>query len=287
MNNKVIMLKKDNNDVFFKYIKNKNIETYYKVKKENFLFRLARKFKLPLFYIFLGNWTKEIKRYQKIIMFDNGFNDMVAKYVKSKNKNIKTVLWYWNPISEYSKQFLSSPYVDEFWTYNRTDALQYGINYNTQFYTKEVKLEDKKQKNDIVFLGSAKQRKHKIVEIEEVLKKNNLKTNFKIVENKSDYISYDEYLKLIQDSKCVLDYNMYDLDALTLRPLEALFLKRKLITNNINIINYDFYNPKNIFILGKDDINYIKNFIDTEYEPVKEEIVDYYDYESWIKRFGV
>ena len=119
-----------------------------------------------------------------------------------------------------------------------------------------------------------------------MLKSKAIKTNFKIIEDKKDYIKYDEYIKNIQTSKCILDYNTNNKIApLTLRPLEALFLNKKLITNNLDIINYDFYNPRNIFILGKDDINDIKKFIDTPYQIVDEKIVNYYDFNSWLQRF--
>ena len=71
--------------------------------------------------------------------------------------------------------------------------------------------------------------------------------------------------------------------------LESNILKKKkldnytLIDNDKNIIN--FYNPNNIFILGKDDINKIKEFIDSPYIEINKDIVDYYDFEQWLKRF--
>ena len=34
-------------------------------------------------------------------------------------------------------------------------------------------------------------------------------------------------------------------------------------------------------------MNNIKQFIDSPYEPVNEEIVNYYDFEEWIKRFNM
>ena len=79
MNNKTIILKKNKDDVFFRYIKNRNTESYYINNNEKFLFKLFRKFKLPLFYIFLGKWKKNLNKINNIIMFDNGFNEMVAK----------------------------------------------------------------------------------------------------------------------------------------------------------------------------------------------------------------
>ena len=69
--------------------------------------------------------------------------------------------------------------------------------------------------------------------------------------------------------------------------MEALFFEKKLITNNKDIKNYDFYNPSNIFILGENNIEDIKEFINKPYEKVEQKIIDYYDFEQWLSRFEV
>ena len=92
---------------------------------------------------------------------------------------------------------------------------------------------------------------------------------------------------MIAESKCILDYNQEGQVGLSLRPMEALFLERKLITNNTDIKNYDFYNHDNIFILGEDNINEIKEFINKPYKKIDQDIIDYYDFDQWLNRFGV
>lgn len=49
---KIIILKKNNSDVFFKYIDNRPIENYYKTSESNFFFKLFRKLEFPLFNLF-------------------------------------------------------------------------------------------------------------------------------------------------------------------------------------------------------------------------------------------
>ena len=75
---------------------------------------------------------------------------------------------------------------------------------------------------------------------------------------------------MLSQSNCILDYNQEGQVGLTLRPMEALFLEKKLITNNKDIKNYDFYNPSNIFILGENNIEDIKEFINKPYEKVEQ-----------------
>ncbi|MBP5204804.1 oligosaccharide biosynthesis protein Alg14, partial [Candidatus Saccharibacteria bacterium] len=60
---------------------------------------------------------------------------------------------------------------------------------------------------------------------------------------------------------------------------------KKLITDNSNIVDYNFYRPENIFIIGKDDPGRLKDFISSPYKKINQKIVDYYEFENWIKRF--
>lgn len=74
-------------------------------------------------------------------------------------------------------------------------------------------------------------------------------------------------------------------NGLTLRVLESLFFEKKLITNNINIINCEFYNKNNIFIINKDNLDDLNDFLKSEYKKIDKKIINYFDYESWLNRF--
>src|SRR5690606_39098696 len=66
-------------------------------------------------------------------------------------------------------------------------------------------------------------------------------------------IPFSEIFKYSENSKIVIDIAHANQKGLSMRPFEALGLKRKLITNNTDIKNYDFYNPNNIFIIENFD----------------------------------
>ncbi len=285
-----LIIKKNSKDVFFKNIENHYIMSYYKVDTRNLIFRILTKIKSPFInLLFSSNWKKIIKenKANAIIMFDNGFSEMVPKYIKNKNKEIKTILWFWNPINELSKKYLHCKYLDEIWSFDLEEVKKYNMKYNTQFFTKKIKKNKKKICNEILYLGNAKNRKKEIISLKNKIEKLGLQTNFIIIEDKKDYMSYDKYLELLSESNCILDYNEKGQSGLTLRPMEALFLEKKLITNNKDIKNYDFYNPSNIFILGENNIEDIKEFINKPYEKVEQKIIDYYDFEQWLSRFEV
>lgn len=279
-----IILKNKKDIYFFNKISKKyNIEELYFLNTDKPLFKLLKKVKISI----LGKWKNEINKYDKFIIFESLYNEKVAKKIKRTKKENKVIVYFWNYIDDNNKYILNDKNIDEFWTFDKNDAKKYNMKYNSQFYTKNVKIQDEQNKYDVLFLGRPKTRKKDIVDLEKKLKEEGIQTNFKIIENEKDYVSYDEYLKMIAESKCILDYNQEGQVGLSLRPMEALFLERKLITNNTDIKNYDFYNHDNIFILGEDNINEIKEFINKPYKKIDQDIIDYYDFDQWLNRFGV
>lgn len=283
---KTLIIKKDKNSNMFKYLDFKEVENYYITKKENMLFRLFRKSNSFLFAIFLEKWKKNLKNYNVVILFDNGFQNIIAKYIKNKNPNIRIILWFWNPVIPASQLFLNNEYIDEFWTYSKQDAEKYNMKYNTQFYTFNLKLKKEKIKNDIIFLGTDKGRKKILLKLKEEFTKAGLQVDFHIIEKREQYVSYEKYLDMLENNRAILDFNLATNSPLTLRVMEAIFFKKKLITNNLDIINYDFYDPNNIFVLGKDKLENIHNFMTLPYKKINHNIIEYYDFNNWINRFG-
>ena len=64
----------------------------------------------------------------------------------------------------------------------------------------------------------------------------------------------------IGNSRVVLDLPHPMQTGLTMRTIEAIGSKKKLITTNVDIVNYDFYNPKNILLIERENINFDKSF---------------------------
>ena len=86
-------------------------------------------------------------------------------------------------------------------------------------------------------------------------------------------------------SKAVLDIVQDGQVGLTIRTMETICYRKKLITNNTDVINYDFYNPDNIFVIGKDDINDLNEFINRPFIDIPDEILIRYNFCDWVKSF--
>jgi hypothetical protein len=60
-------------------------------------------------------------------------------------------------------------------------------------------------------------------------------------------------------------------------------LKRKLITTNTDIINYDFYHKENIFIMDRKEMDIDLGFIEGNYHEINKEIYEKYSISGWTK----
>lgn len=289
MEDKILILRNSVNDYFFSCIAQEyNIHSVYYNKIEYYLFKMLSLFHLNHPRLLFG-WKRRVKLYKKIIIFDYGWQPEITTYIKKYNSNCKIHLFFFNVIeNSRHKSMLKDDNIDKYWTFDLNDAQKYNINFNSPMYTKRIAnflCESIEIKTDIVFVGKAKNREQLIKDIEKQCINQGLATEFKIIKTEKDYIKYMDYLKLVMKSKCILDITNKNQRGLTLRFMEALFLSKKLITNNIDIVNYSFYNPNNIFVLGMNNYNMLFEFISTPFIKCNEEDLDYYDMKEWINRF--
>lgn len=238
-------------------------------------------FLLPIFY---GKWVKKLNDYNKIILFDTNFNNELPKLIKAKNSKSKIYFWFWNKINSLNSSILNNKYIDEFYTYETFDCEKYNIKNNTQFYNKELVTTSKNIEFDFIFVGLSKNRGDIIEYVINILEQN-YKVFKKIPKNKKEYMKYSDYLEKVSLSRCIIDIVGENVEGLTLRVMESLFFQKKLITNNKSILNYNFYNKSNIFIIGIDDIDKIDEFMSKEFVCYNDDLVDHYEYRNWLQRF--
>ena len=206
------------------------------------------------------------------------------KWLKKHNADKRIVLWYWNPV------FLTIdpqkvPEGIELWSYSHQDCEKYSMRFNTQFCFPKYEPTNEETTSDIFFFGRDKGRGELIEKYQKQFEKMGLKTDFRIIRSQSDYIPYNEGIKLTKQSKCVLDFCVNEEVGMSLRALEALFLNKKVITNNKMYARERFYRKQNVFILEQDNIEELPAFIQSPLEEVEKEIKEYYLFENWLKRF--
>ncbi|WP_114634265.1 hypothetical protein [Vibrio splendidus] len=98
-------------------------------------------------------------------------------------------------------------------------------------------------------------------------------------------LSEIETIRAMSESKIIIDITQPGQGGLTMRTLEALGLRKKLVTTNRDIVNYDFYHPNNIYIIDRDNLKVPESFIDDDYVELNEDVYDRYHVDSWVKEF--
>lgn len=91
----------------------------------------------------------------------------------------------------------------------------------------------------------------------------------------------DETAEYVRRSEILIDIVRPGHAGLSFRFFEALLYRKKMITNNASVADYDFYDPRNILIIDSDQPVIPEAFIKGEYVDPPEEVVQRYSMASW------
>lgn len=234
--------------------------------------------------------------------------------LKSKYPNAKLVLYMWDSIAN-NKGIEKKWYLfDKVVTFDRADYLKYKeqISFLPLFYNSQAiealhtENDGSGIKYDIAFIGTAHGDRPVIInrikkECEErglafysflysphitVYWYNKIfNPNYKHI-HKSDLsfkpLRIEQIYNIYNQSKCIVDIEIKTQTGLTMRTIDVLGLKKKMITTNSDIKNYDFYNSDNIMIVDRDNFVIDKDFIDSPYCSLSQELYERYSVVSWL-----
>ncbi len=95
-------------------------------------------------------------------------------------------------------------------------------------------------------------------------------------------IKHSDITDYYSKGNILLDLVRNKQDGLSFRIFEAMALRKKVITNNRTIVDYDLYNPNNILVLNEDLSNLTPDFFQSDYEELPPEIYNKYTLETWV-----
>lgn len=256
-------------------------------------------FNLPFYKKIFSHWLNIAKKVDTIIIFDNNYAPFVVRYLHRLFPRKKLIVWYWNIVASTISPKKFDRNIVELWSFDKKDCKKYSLKYNTQFYFKEYieKFHSNHFKYDIVYLGvlKNKDRLKKVEAIWKKLQEKNLNFKFFLVKGNEQFqdikysapMNYCEILKIVSESKCIVDISNLNQIGLSLRPLEALYLKKKLITDNNAITEEPLFNKKNILTVADMNNQNVHKFIERTFDLSNyNELIDYYSFEEWLKRFN-
>lgn len=200
-------------------------------------------------------------------------------------------------IENFKNQKKTLSFFDTVYSYDKKDVEKYKF----QFLTNYI-YDDTIQNNEIVnkvFNISSYDRRFPFLEkVADYLAENSISFRFVIKKDKAfdhknieiitEYLPISDVKKIIAGSLVLVDVQKENQYGLSFRIFEALGYKRKLITNNQDIVTYDFYNENNVFVISDKNYEIPLGFFETEYLEIAPEILDRYKLKNWISQvFGV
>lgn len=96
-------------------------------------------------------------------------------------------------------------------------------------------------------------------------------------------MSLESVGELVKRSRIILDIAKPGQAGLSFRFFEAMAARKKVITNNKSVVDYDFYNPANILVIDEANPVIPERFMTEPYVDVPEHIYRKYTLQEWVK----
>lgn len=273
--------------------------------KDTLLLRCIRGLlrRLKLHWYFRGLYIKReslkqisfIEENAKVIVIDNRHLVDLRIIDRMLPPSVERNLFYWTPIHQLFHRYTPRKRMKYMKTiskmyrissFNVDDANIYSeIMAKTAFF----RFPDERKfvsdtKLGLYFIGYEKERLEVLLKYKSAFESMGLLCSFLIFKRKTKGISYLENIQNVSQCSCVVDITT-EQTGISLRPLEALFFNKKLITNNKSIKDYPFYHPSNIFVLEEDDLDNLPAFVNAPLIVMDEKIKEFFDINSWILNY--
>ena len=230
--------------------------------------------------------------------------------IRGRNRNSVFILYAWDSIQ--NKKGLSDflPLFDFVFSFDSEDCLssEHKVYFRPLFFLNEFESIAQKDsfKYDLSFVGTAHSDRYSIIQQlrnqaesygfnnywylflqDKKLFLYNKLTNPSFAKaHLSDFhykpLERNSLLGVISDSKIVIDIHHPKQTGLTMRTIETLGARRKLITTNNYVKKYDFYDERNILVIDREKPMLDIDFLKMPYVPLDEYIYQKYSLRGWL-----
>lgn len=242
-----------------------------------------------------------------LVIQGEGVTSKTLLTIRKAYPTARLVFYTWDSLENKPFSRKNLPMYDHCSTFDPVDAKKYGMYFRPLFYTDGFdRPADTAYAYDLSFIGTVHSDRYRIVHA--LLKQLPTDTRTfvylylqaawmydlrKIFTNTVDGAKRDEFRfePLSKDvvqatffrSRAVLDIEHVNQRGATMRTMEALGSKRKMVTTNVTLRDYDFYNPLNIQIIDRMAPRLDHEFLRSPYQALPEEIRQKYSMRQWIR----
>ena len=248
------------------------------------------------------------------VILGEGLTDGFYRRLKLLHPKAKMILYIWDGI-ENNRQYLKKQfkYFDLVSSFDPVDCEKYSLYFKPLFFVPPSNFVDHDKCNEnkylASFIGTSHSSRSKVLAKirAQFSKQDDVVFIFEYLQAKWLYylynlwdrryrltsidlisfesMDYESVLKVMMASKAIIDIPHPDQSGLTIRSIEALGLKKKLITTNVDIVKYDFYHPSNIMLITQDKPTVSKEFLHSDYFTLDPHIYDKYSVSEWVGSF--
>ena len=232
-----------------------------------------------------------------------------VRRLKQFHPEANFIIYHWDSIANNSNAQNLLPYFDRVFSFDKIDCERLGLHFLPLFYTPDyanIPYYDKEIKYDMLFVGTTHSDRYKLVKRieEQIIKMGGLCLTWFYFPSKILYykmkiqnsylrqipvhtfhfkpMSKELLLQLYAGSRIIIDVQHPKQTGLTMRCIETLGAKRKLITTNYYITEYDFYNPDNILVVDR-NLPYVpEKLLNEPYRDTPKEIYESYSIKNWL-----
>ncbi len=280
------------------------------------LSKIAIRIAKNLFKLYLYRYFRKIVNQNKNIDFDyvfivrgEGLTPEIVQMLRKSYGNAVFILYLWDSLisNNISSVF---PYFDKIFSFDKEDVSRHSeLSFRPLFFLPNYSsIADIQQRDiDFIFIGKVHSDRFSIIkDLHSFFSSTNLKTfyyfyfpskllflkkkitdpafkNSKISDFKYKMITAEQVSYYMSHSKASLDIEAPGQTGLTMRTIEVLGAKRKLITTNKTIASYDFFDKRNIMIIDRINPKIDLDFIQSSYVEIPNEIYDRYSLKGWIE----
>lgn len=208
-----------------------------------------------------------------------------------RKNSIQMTCFLFDGIENFTDQKKTLSYFDKVYSYDKNDVEKYKFEFLTN-YIFDNEIDSKEITNFAFNISSFDSRFSLLEKLAHYLDENKIPFRFIVKAKKSfrhenieiinKYLPLIEVKEYIASSLVLVDLQMNNQVGLSFRIFEALGYKKKIITNNQDIINYDFYNKNNIFVITDKNFEIPLDFFKTQYVEIDAAILAKYSLKSWV-----
>ena len=237
-------------------------------------------------------------------------DSVILNKLKHSQQQATFILYLWDSLKNYKGKETLLPYFGRAFSFDSVDTKNYKtLKFLPLFYIPSYKRNSdvKETKYDLCFIGTGHTDRYKIVKkITHLASKNNLSTySFLFLQNKlifwfrkifdkemrqaqlSDFsfssLNQKQVFDKIMQSKVIIDIEHKGQVGLTMRTIEMIGSKKKLLTTNPAIKGYDFYNENNILVIDRENLKLDLSFLYSPYQDLDKKTYDKYSLDSWLR----